>query len=223
MNINGGYALEAKEFIDLTVNKLDDDKFLALKERLLGEYLTFFFIDEKKISKAVFSEKLIDYFEKLEIKTKEEFENTLQTYMGNWDALVSKRIAKTPSVKKNEPPAPVPRARKYYEKIQEIKKSRNLTLRQIVDYTRIVMCLYSSIVEANHSEISDFGYPTKCLEIDRMIASMKEEKSTSIPIGTLKKKTMFDLADLYCSDTGTFIITMIIYYHIKNNEIEGEY
>ena len=215
--------MEAKEFIELTVNTLDDDKFAALKERLLGEYLKFSFIEEKKVTKAVFAEKLMDYFEKLEIKSKGEFESILQSYMGNWDALVSKRIAKVPSVKKNEPPAPVPRARKYYEKIQEIKKSRNLTPRQIVDYTRIVMCLYSSIVEADYSEISDFGYPTKCLEIDKMIASMKAEKSATIPIGNIGKKTMFDLTDLYSEDTGTFIISMIMYYHIKNNEFEGEY
>jgi len=212
--------LEAKEFIELSVRKLDDELFIALKERLIGEYISFSFIADEKISKDIFSEKLCDYFEKSEIKTKKQFESLLQSYMGSWDDLVGRRIAKTPSSKKNEPPAPVPRARKYYEKIQEIKKSRKLTERQIVDYTRIAMCLYSSIVEANLGEISDFGYPTKCLEIDKMIASMKTEKPFGIAIG---KKSLFDLTDLYCEDTGTFIISMILYYHIKNNEIEGEY
>ena len=52
--------MEAKEFIELTVNTLDDDKFAALKERLLGEYLKFSFIEEKKVTKDVFAEKLID-------------------------------------------------------------------------------------------------------------------------------------------------------------------
>jgi len=212
--------LEAKEFIELSVRKLDDELFIALKERLIGEYISFSFIADEKISKDIFSEKLCDYFEKSEIKTKKQFESLLQSYMGSWDDLVGRRIAKTPSSKKNEPPAPVPRARKYYEKIQEIKKSRKLTERQIVDYTRIAMCLYSSIVESGLGEISDFGYPTKCLDIDKMIASMKNEKSVGISIG---KKSLFDLTDLYCEDTGTFIISMILYYHIKNNEIEGEY
>lgn len=212
--------MEAKEFIESTVSKLNDELFFALKERLVGEYISFSFIDDEKIDKNILSEKLCDYFEKLEIKTKKQFESILQSYMGSWDDLVGRRIAKTPSTKKNEPPAPVPRARKYYEKIQEIKKSRNLTQRQIVDYTRISMCLYSSIVEANLGEITDFGYPTKCLELDKMIASMKAEKPFGIAIG---KKSLFDITDLYCEDTGTFILTMIMYYHIKNNEVEGEY
>lgn len=218
--ILGGIILEAKEFIELSVKNLDDRNFNELKERLLGEYITFSFIEDNKINKDVFSEKLLDYFDKLQIKTKCGFESMLQEYMGRWDELVSRRIAKTPPTKKNEEPAPVPRARKYYNKIMEIKKSRRLTPRQIVDYTRIVMCLYSSIIEASFEEINDFGYPSRCLDIDRILVAMKAEKAPIIKVG---KKTLFDLTELYCEDTGTFILSMIMYYYIKNNEVEGEY
>ena len=185
----------------------------------MGEYISFCFVSDEDVDLDVFSEKLCDYFEKLEIKTKKKFEDLLQTYLGAWDNLVSKRIAKTPSSKKNEPPAPVPRARRYYEKIQELRKSRELTLRQIVDYSRVSLCLYSSIIEADWHEITDFEYSSKCLNIDKVIASMKKEKASVI---VMAKKTLFDLTELYCDDTGIFIITMIIYFYIKNNELVGE-
>ena len=36
------------------------------------------------------------------------------------------------------------------------------------------------------------------------------------------KKKQFDIEDLYGLDTGTFIITMIMYCFIKDNQVEGE-
>lgn len=212
--------METKEFIESTIKNLNDEIFLSLKRKLLGEYISFNFYEDDDVTKELFAEKLCDYFEKLEIKTKSKFENMLKTYIANWDNLIGKRIAKTPSTKKNEPPAPVPRARKYYDKIQEIKKSRELTLVQVVDYSRIAMCLYTAIVEADYAEISNFDYSVNCLDISKIISAMKDEKGIGIPIG---KKALFDLTDLYCEDTATFILSIIVYYYIKNNEIKGDY
>lgn len=209
--------MECKEFIEFTVKDLDDEFFSALKERLLGEYLSFAFITEDKINKDIFSEKLCDYFETLKIKTKKDFEKILLNYMETWYKLLSPNIAPTPSTKKNEPSAPTPRARKYYEKIFEIMYSRNFTQRQLVDFTRIAMCLYSSVVEKKGARIEDFRYPNTCLELDKIISALKAEKPLFI------KKPLFDISDLYCLDTSMFIISMILYYHIKNNAIEGEY
>ena len=61
--------MEIKEFIAEMVNNLDTKYFNLLKNRLSGEYLTFYFVEEEKISTEVFGEKLADYFEKIEIKT----------------------------------------------------------------------------------------------------------------------------------------------------------
>ena len=213
--------VNAKEFIEGTVRKLDQPLFEEAKERLVGEYITFSFIDDEKVYINVFAEKLCDYFDKLEFKTGENFDSILKKYMSNWDELVGKRIAKEPATKKNEPPQPVPRAKKYYNHIIEIKKSRNLTIKQLVDYSRIMMCLYTAIIKGNFVEISDFGYSVDGLSIDKIIAAMKAEKPNGI-LG-IGKKAMFDLTDLHCSDTSTFILTMVMYYYIKDNAIEGEY
>ena len=56
--------MDIKEFIGGTVKELDAHKLELLKERLVGEYLSFVFVDEKKVSQDVFSEKVADYFEK---------------------------------------------------------------------------------------------------------------------------------------------------------------
>ena len=213
--------MNAKDFIDGTVRKLDQELFEEVKDRLVGEYITFSFIEDGKIYPNVFAEKLCDYFEKLGLKTRDDFEAILKKYMSNWDELVGKRIAKEPATKKNEALKPIPRARKYYNHIIEIKKSRNITIKQIVDYSRIMMCLYTTIINEEYAEITDFGYPVEILSLDKIIASMKAEKPNGL-LG-IGKKTMFDLTDLYCSDTSTFVLTMIMYYFIKNNAVEGEY
>ena len=210
-----------KEFIECTVRKFEQSIFEEIKDRMVGEYITFSFIDDNKIYADFFAEKLCDYFEKLEYKSGDNFDAILKKYMTNWDELVGKRIAKEPATKKNEPPQPVPRARKYYYHTIELKKSRNLTVKQLMDYSRVMMSLYTTIINGNYGEISDFEYPVELISIDKIIASMKSEKPSGL-LG-IGKKTMFDLTDLYCSDTSTFILTMIMYYHIKNNAIEGEY
>ncbi len=213
--------MDAKDFIDGTVRQLEQELFEEIKDRLVGEYITFSFVEAGKIDLDIFAEKLCDYFEKLELKTGDTFEIILKRYISNWDELVGKRIEKEPATKKNEAAKPVSRARQYYNYIIEIKKSKNIAIKQVVDYSRIMMCLYTSTINQDLTDITDFEYSAEMLSLDKIISSMKAEKpNRMLGIG---KKTMFDLTDLYCSDTSTFILLIIMYYFIKNNGVVGEY
>ena len=199
--------MEIKEFVADTVKKMDTKTLNVLKKKLIGDYISFSFINEKKVSADVFCEKLCDYFEKLELKTGEKFEKFLNNYMSDLDELVKKNIPKEPKATKSNPRPQVPRSRKYYLFASDFRKSKEPTLRQFQDYSRIMMCLYMSIINSEGQEIDDFEYSTNSLDIDMILSSMKTEKPNIInPIG---KKQMFDLSELYSMDTCTFIISFI--------------
>lgn len=213
--------MEIKEFVGSTIQELDTHKFELLKEHLMGEYLTFSFVDDSKITQEIFCEKVADYFEKTELKTGDVFTKILTKYVLNLDEVVKRYIPKEPSAKKGEPIPPMPRSIKYYNHAIEIKGSRNLTIKQLADYSRIMLSLYMGAIKAEMKETSSYEFSTDNLDLDKIISAMKTEKAAiGLPIG---KKPLFDLEELYCTDTSTFVIIMIMYYHVKNNEVEGEY
>ncbi|MDD3138359.1 MAG: hypothetical protein PHX08_05230 [Lachnospiraceae bacterium] len=209
--------MEIKDYFCRLVLKMNDVNFELLKERLIGEYFSFQYIEEDAIDRIAFAEKLFDYFDKIEIKTGKK--DILSSFIENLDAIVGRRIKKTPQTKKGEQPQPVPRARKYYENACEIKKTRKYTGRQIEDYSRIMLCLYMEGITSKDKEIEDFEFALNSIDVDRIILAMKEEK----PVGLFGGKQKFDTKDLYSYDTCTFIVTMLICCYMKSNEIEGEY
>ena len=211
-----------QEFVKSSIMSLNTESFESLKSIVVGEYLSFSIIDEATVSMEILSEKACGYFEKLELKTGKSFDRMVETYIDNIDSIVSRRIAKTPQPKKKDPtPIIVPRARKYYEKALTSKNSRTLSFRNLVDYTRIMMCLYMEIINQKYSEISSLDYSADCLNIDRIIESMKNERAT-LTMNVTKKKR-FDIKELYCSDTCTFIIAIILLFVIMDGKVTGEY
>ena len=98
---------------------------------------------------------------------------------------------------------------------------RSITTKQLTDYSRIMFCLYIAIINSGFKPIDDFDFSVKCLDIDKIINAMRQKKSGSfLFIGGGSK---FDTSDAYGQDTGFFVLTIIMYYHIKNNEVIGEY
>ena len=76
-------------------------------------------------------------------------------------------------------------------------------------------------IKVEMKEVPDYEFSTEELDLDKIINAMKAEKAAiGLPIG---KKTLFNLEELFCTDTATFVLTMIMFYYIKNNEVEGEY
>ena len=213
--------MDYKEFVKSTVNALQPDVFEQIKTVLIPEYLTFSIIPEDGITPVILSEKLCDYFEKLELKTGKSFDKYVESYLKDLDSIVERRIAKTPQPKKNDPtPVVVPRSRKYYEKAVSLKKARTLATGVLVDYTRIMLCLYTAIIKSGFKEISNFDFSSDCINPLDIIAAMKnEQEPVAIKIG---KKQKFDIKDLYCSDTCTFMLTIILAFKILNDRVQEE-
>ncbi len=186
---------------------------------MVDHYIWFSFISTNEISQTVMAEKLCDYFEKAELNTGKPFEKLVDKYFSNLDSIVSGRVAKTPQqTKKDSTPPPVPRARKYYDKAQEIRK-RSLKTSVMIDYTRIMMCLYAEIIANGGKEIRDLDYAVDSLKIADIIASMQKEQNVlPFNVAAIKK---FDSADPYSADVVTFVLAITLLYKIVDNSLEG--
>lgn len=213
--------MDYSEFVKSTVYSFQSDVFDQIKTVLIPEYLSFSIISEDGITPAILSEKICDYFEKLELKTGKSFDKYVESYLKDLDSIVERRIAKTPQPKKNDPtPVVILRARKYYEKAVSLKKARTLATGVLVDYTRIMLCLYTAIVKSGFKEISNFDFSSDCINPLDIIAAMKnEQEPVAIKLG---KKQKFDIKDLYCSDTCTFMLTIVLAYKILNDRVQEE-
>ena len=202
--------MEYIDFVVETVGSFDDNTFEILKKALLGEYLSFSIIKEDKVSKEELSEKVCDYFEKMTIKTGKSFDKLIEAYTKGIDYVVGNKIAKAPRAKKNsQMKEDMPRAAKYYEKALKIKNSRNLSTRNLIDYSRIIFCLYMEIIKNNYTVINNFDFSANVLKPDAVINGMKMK-----PDFLIVKKKYFNIKELYSIDTCIFIIAIILLYTI---------
>ena len=217
-----GKYMDYCEFTNETTVRFSEDIFEEAKEVLLGEYLSFSIIPDSEVTKEILSEKICDYFEKMEIKTGKSFDKQINLYIKALDSIVSGRIEEPPVRKKKDTSQVViSRAKKYYEKADSIKSTRSWKVRNLIDYTRIMMCLYMAIIENKYKQIENLNLAVECLKPRSIIASMKNELDPGKI--NLTKKKLFNIKDLYCSDTCTFIITIILLYTILNEKVQGEY
>lgn len=177
--------------------------------------MSFSVIKEDKVSKEVLSEKVCDYFEKVTIKTGKSFDKLIEAYTKGIAYVVGNNIAKVPKAKKNsQVKEDTPRAAKYYEKALTIKNSRNLSTRNLIDYSRIIFCLYMEIIKNNYSVIDNFDFSVNVLKPDAVINGMKMKEDFLIV-----KKKYFNIKELYSIDTCTFVIAVILLYTIINERI----
>lgn len=205
------------EFVDKTVVQLNEVLFYELRDILVDEYIPFAVVKRKDITKEILAEKLCDYFEKIELKTGKSFEKVIEKYTSDLDSIVGDKIAKEPKAKRNEPTPPTPRSRKYYEKACTIKKANKMTRHGLLDYSRLMLCLYTEIIKNDGKVIDDFDFSSDCLNLTRIIDSMRSET------GFIGKKAKFDTKEPYAADRSTFIMVIIMFYYIKSKEIIGEY
>lgn len=207
--------MEYIDFVVETIGSLEIDKFEMLKKALIGEYLTFSIIREDKVSKEELSEKVCDYFEKMILKSRKNFDKLIESYTKGIDYVVSNKIAKPTQSKKNKSvQEDIPRAGKYYEKALKIKNSRNLSTRNLIDYSRLIFCLYMEILKNHFTVISNFNFVSSELRPDVIINGMKMKEDFRIV-----KKKYFNIKELYSIDTCTFIIAIIILHTIINERI----
>lgn len=207
--------MDYKEFVRETVLGFDSEHFNSVKEALLEDHLSFSIIPKDEITKEVLAEKLCDYFEKLEIKTGRSFDRHIDLYTDNLDDIVERRLTWTSKPKKNDDtPVEVPRTRKFYDKVRYIKDLKDVSMEQLIDYSRIMLCLYMSIINNKYKHIADFNYEKDFLDLDAIIASMKREKEHNSLSISKSKKAKFEIKDPYCSDTCTFILVIILTHKI---------
>lgn len=204
-------------FIKTTVTNLDADLFNEMRDILVDDYLPLSLAQKDDMSVAVLAEKLCDYFEKIELKTGKTFERLVEKYTADLDSVVGDKIAKEPKPQKNKPTPPTPRARKYYEKACILRKNNKTSRRGLIDYTRIMLCLYAAIILNKGEEIKDFNYSINSINLTIIIEALRKE---TVLIG---KKPKFETEPPYTSDRGTFILLIIMFYYMKSKEIVGEY
>ncbi len=202
--------MNRKEFVEYTLFKFEDDLFFELKELFIKrELISFNFYSFDFITKELFAEKLLDYFEKVEINTSKSFEKLLEAYASNLDSVISGKVAKEHKPNKKNPVHILPRARRYYDKAISMKKIGDM--QSLVDFSRIMMCLYMEIMSKNGEEIDEINYAFECLDINKIIDSLQKEQNN------LLKLQKFNLKNPYGDDFFTFVLVTIVYYHIKNN------
>lgn len=66
--------MKYNDFIKETIMDFSSIEFKNIKALLIGEYIQFSFLEDNRIDQYIFSEKLCDYLEKLELKTKIPFQ-----------------------------------------------------------------------------------------------------------------------------------------------------
>ena len=92
--------MDYHEFISSTMCNFNQDVFNAAKEALISEYLFFSIIPDEDVTVSILSEKACDYFDKLALKTGNDFDKQIDAYIKAVDLIVSRRVAQTPKRKK---------------------------------------------------------------------------------------------------------------------------
>ncbi len=203
--------MNAKEFVANTILKFDDDIFARMREFFVNNgYISFAFCSLDSVSKEQFADKLCDYFEKVEIRNSKTFDKLIDKFITGLDFVIGFRVAKEQKPSKKNPVHFIPRARKYYDKACEIKKTR--CHQSLVDYSRIMMCLYAEIIKTNGKEITEINYASECLNLESIVESMKAEQNR------FQKTPKFNLKESLNEDTCSFVLLAVLYFYIKNNE-----
>lgn len=208
--------MNRRELIEATVSSLDEKHFAGLRDTIFNRYIPFSFFEKEDVDCIVIEEKTNDYFRTVEALTGRTFDSIVDIYAGELEEVVDNKIIKYTGPKKD---APKTRAMKYYEKALSLKKNGLSTLEQITDYYRIMLCLYMAVINNKHKSISDFDFSSECLK-GKMIMSALRDEEISTFMGTRKR---FNDKGLYSKDRSTFIMLIIMYFYIKNKEIEDEF
>ena len=207
-----------KEFARKTICTFSESVFYRAKKMLLeNKYITFFVFDKKYVNKYVLGEKVCDYFFSLYndgygIPT--TFQKCLESYIEKMDSVIKPYIIQ--SIQSDSKNTITLRAKKYYDTAVSIKNmgSEKLSMEHLIDYTRIMMCLYSSIINNNKKPIDNFNYAIDCINTETIVESLaKEEK---------RKKLVFSSDSMWTQGKGkgTLIISILLLFEIENLRLE---
>lgn len=141
----------------------------------LNAYIKFQFLNH--ITKEIMAEKLYDHFRMVELMNKCDFNRLIKSYFKCLNEILESQI---------ETSKQKTRAQKYYEKAVSISKSKEVNFQDLIDYTRIMMCLYMAVTK-NHSKlISDFDLSKECLDMDTILTFIRRETVPALGIRVTK-------------------------------------
>ena len=194
------------DFLTETVLNMDDASLECLKSMLPDMYIVFTFVKSDNVDAAVLSDKLSDYFKMVSMKTFKTFDDCISAYMDGLNAIVEPRIEKTSQ------PNIVPRARKYYERFADMRLSRDKSIDDVVDYSRIMFCLYESILKNDMKPIDDFNFDYNALDPVAIIKAMRSEEGRGLFRRPGSK--LFDTNETYEIGTCIIVIAMIVLFSV---------
>jgi len=205
--------MNIQEFIEQAISPLDSAFIDRLKKSLINErYIPITFVDFESIDAAILEEKIKDYFEKVEISHRNSFTNTIENYVTFLDSVVLDHIDKYSDADKSS----LSRAKRYYDKAKGLKKIVLNSFDALIDYSRIMMCLYMAIINNRHNGISDFDFSSECLKGKEILEALRKEEVVNL----LSKRMRFDTREPYGADRSAFIMLIIMYHYIKSMEVE---
>ena len=171
----------------------------------LNAYIKFQFMDH--IIKEVMAEKLYDHFMMVELKNNCDLNKLVKSYYKSINEIVGPQI---------ETSKQKTRAQKYYEKAVTISKSKEVNFQDLMDYTRIMMCLYMAVTKNQSKLISNFDLSKECLDMDTILTFIRRE--TVPALGINKRKPRFDFHNSYSMDSCILLILTLVLYKLKDGE-----
>lgn len=196
--------MKPKEFIESTwLDYSDEIRDCVLMD--LNGYIKLQFLDYAP--KEMMAEKLFDHFMMVELKNYCDFNKLIKSYFKSVNEILKTQI---------ETSKQKTRAQKYYEKAVSIPKNKKVNFQNLIDYTRITMCLYMAITKNQSKLISDFDLSKDCLDMDTILTFIRRETVSSIGIN--KRKPRFDFKNPYSIDSSILLILTMLLYKLKDGE-----
>lgn len=206
-------------FIQETVLDLTPENFGLLRDMLTEDapgILKFRYVAAEDITPEVMAEKLCDYFDKVTFKSGNFFSRQAFHYIEKLEAVVEPRIAKPEKTEEGEK---VCRARKYYQQALEIKVGKTIQPQALLDFSRIVFCLYTATLQDRLYRIEDFEYSASVIDPVRLVTALADE-TTDVILGI--KRKIFNFDDVYGLDSSAILIATLALVKILNDRVEGE-
>ncbi len=196
--------MDAHEFLSATVCCMEQPSVELLKSMLVGRYLRFGFVPDEDVGTAALAEKLGDYFDKVGLRTSRSFDDCISSYMAELNSIVEPRVVKAAPAHGKEKEGAVTRAWRYYERFAETARSHDRTVDDIIDHSRVMLCLYQAIIDNGKGPIENFDYASDAIKPATILKHMRwEERRGILPPFASKR---FDTEDPY--GTGAFSIVM---------------
>lgn len=202
-------------FISDTVMTLSPANFERLRNALTEDCIKFWYVPKENVTPEILAEKLYDHFLKTYAVTGVPFEKQVFQYIKSVSDLVDSHVEEVKEAVDGTEVAS--RARQFYENAQEIKASRSASTKDILEFSRLMFCLYAATLHDRLNKIQDFEYSATVINPEEIVDSMKKETTEAI-LGI--KHKVFSLEGTYSQDISTMIIAMVSLYKIVEDCVE---